>query len=230
MQSSQFDEYAERYDEVLAQGLAISGEDSSYFARQRVLWLRDCLHQLGEQPRAILDYGCGNGSTVPLLHELLEAESVVGLDASATCIGRAHQKHGSERSRFLLLDGYRPTAQVDLAYCNGVFHHVPVSKREQVIADIARALRPGGLFALWENNPLNPGTRYVMSRIPFDRDAITLTSAETRRRLETGGFQILHTHFLFIFPKALSWCRWMEPFVSGLPLGAQYLVLGRKHP
>jgi SAM-dependent methyltransferase len=228
MMPSQFDEYAEDYDETLAQGLAVSGEESSYFARGRVLWLRDCLEQLAEQPRTVLDYGCGRGSTAPLFHELLGADVIVGVDSSDKLIERAYQKYGSERSRFLLIDHYRPTAEVDLAYCNGVFHHIPVLKRDQVVAYIARTLRPGGLFALWENNPWNPGTRYVMSRIPFDRDAITLRPSETQRLLETGSFQILRTDFLFIFPKALSWFRWMEPFFCRLPLGAQYLVLGRK--
>jgi len=153
MTPTSFDDYAENYDETLAQGLAVSGEDSSYFARGRVLWLRDCLQQLGEKPRAILDYGCGTGSTAPLFHELLCADVVVGLDSSAQLIERPHQKYGSERSRFLQIDQYQPIAQVDLAYCNGVFYHIPVSKRDQVVAYIARTLRPGELFALWENNP-----------------------------------------------------------------------------
>ena len=42
---------------------------------------------------------------------------------------------------------------------------------------IRRLLRPNGIFALWENNPWNPGTRLVMRRIPFDRDASLLTPA-----------------------------------------------------
>ena len=93
---------------------------------------------------------------------------------------------------------------------------------------VLRSLRPGGLFAFWENNPWNPGTRYVMSRIPFDRDAITLSSPEARHLLRLGGFEILRTDFLFIFPRILDWCRWVEPLCSRLPLGAQYQVLCRK--
>ena len=61
---------------------------------------------------------------------------------------------------------------------------------------VLRSLRPGGLFAFWENNPWNPGTRYVMSRIPFDRDAITLSPLEARQLLRVGGFEILRTDFL----------------------------------
>ena len=64
---------------------------------------------------------------------------------------------------------------MNLAYCNGVFHHIPLVERSAAVACVNRALRAGGLFALWENNPWNPGTRYVMAHCDFDRDAITLT-------------------------------------------------------
>ena len=95
---------------------------------------------------------------------------------------------------------------------------------------IRRALKPGGLFAFWENNPWNPGTRYVMSRIPFDRDAITLTPPEAWRLLQGCGFEILRTDFLFVFPRFLGWLRRLEPRMSSLPCGAQYMVLGITPP
>jgi hypothetical protein len=54
----------------------------------------------------------------------------------------------------------------------------------------SRSLRPGGLFAPWENNPWNPNTRYVMSRIPFDRDATTLSPPKAVGLLRQNGFQV----------------------------------------
>ena len=113
-------------------------------------------------------------------------------------------------------------------YCNEVFHHIPSHERLAIVDYVYRSLRPGGLFAIWENNPWNPGARYVKSRIPFDRDAAMLTPAETRCMLRAGCFKILRTDFLFIFPRMLFWLRGIEPFVSRLPLGAQYQVLARK--
>jgi SAM-dependent methyltransferase len=140
----------------------------------------------------------------------------------------AKQLDGSGKTQFLLFNEYYPDGRIDLAFCNGVFHHIPPDKRAAALAYVYRSLRPGGLFAFWENNPWNPGTRYVMSRIPFDRDAITLTPAEARRLLRSGGFDILQTDFLFIFPRALRWLRGLEPLMSRLPLGAQYQVICRK--
>jgi hypothetical protein len=40
--------------------------------------------------------------------------------------------------------------------------------------------------------------------------------------------EVIGTDFLFIFPKLLGWLRGLEPWVTRLPLGAQYQVLCRK--
>lgn len=226
--STEFDRYAEDYEAALAQGLSASGEDKAYFARGRIAWLANCLRRLHEQPRAVMDFGCGIGSAVPFFFELLKVESICGLDISERSLAVAKRVHGSARTQFFLFGQYQPREQIDLAFCNGVFHHIPPSERAVAVNYIYRSLRSGGLFALWENNPWNPGTRYVMRRIPFDRDAITLTPPEARALLRTSGFEILRTDFLFIFPRVLKCCRWIEPLLSPLPFGAQYQVLCRK--
>ena len=66
MADSEFDVYAEDYDRTLAQGLAVSGEDKNYFARGRVAWLGKRLQQMEFEPRRVLDFGCGTGSSTPL--------------------------------------------------------------------------------------------------------------------------------------------------------------------
>jgi hypothetical protein len=67
-----------------------------------------------------------------------------------------------------------------------------------------------------------------MSRIPFDRDAITLTPGEARGLVRANGFDVVRTDFLFIFPPILRWLRGLEPLVARLPLGAQFQILCRK--
>jgi len=225
---TEFDGYASEYDAALAQGLSVSGEDKTHFARGRVDWLAKCLAPLQQHPRAVMDFGCGTGSSTPYLLGLDGVESLVGVDVSARSLEVARQQHGTQRARFALFADYEPDGRIDLAFCNGVFHHIPPADRPGALAYINRSLRPGGLFALWENNPWNPGTRLVMSRIPFDRDAVTLTAGEARRLLRESGFEIVGTDFLFIFPRMLGWLRGLEPLVSRLPLGAQYQVLCRR--
>jgi SAM-dependent methyltransferase len=159
---------------------------------------------------------------------LLDAQSITGVDVSEKSRAAARHLNGSSRARFLSFQEYEPREEIDLAFCNGVFHHISAGERAAALKYIHRLLRPGGVFALWENNPWNPGTRLVMSRIPFDKDAVTLSAREARSMLCAAGFEILRTDFLFIFPKALRRLRFIEPMVSRLPLGAQYQMLCRK--
>jgi SAM-dependent methyltransferase len=227
-QSSEFDEYSADYDVALAHGLSVSGENKTYFAHGRIAWLARCLKHLQEKPQHIMDFGCGTGSAVPFLLDLLQSSSVVGVDVSMKSLEIARRTCNSDRARFLSFDRFEPKGQIDLAFCNGVFHHIPIEQHGSKLNYIYRSLRLGGLLAFWENNPWNPGTRYVMSRIPFDRDAVTLTAPETRRLLQAGGFEVLRTDFLFIFPRVLSWFRCVESLMTQLPLGAQYQFLCRK--
>jgi SAM-dependent methyltransferase len=223
-----FDVYADDYDVALARGIFISGEKKDYFAQRRIEWLRDCLKLVSAPVKTFMDFGCGTGSSTRLFVDILGVEYFVGADQSAKSLEVARRKHGSERAQFLLFDEYQPRGQFDLVFCNGVFHHIPPAERAGAIDYVLRSLRPGGFFSFWENNPWNPGTRYVMSRIPFDRDAITLSSPEARHLLSLSGLDILRTDFLFIFPRTLHWFRRIEPLCSRLPFGAQYQVLCRK--
>ena len=97
------------------------------------------------------------------------------------------------------------------------------------MVQIHRVLRPGGQFALFENNPFNPGTRMVMHCIPFDREARPLRPREAQRLLQGGGFSFLYPpRFLFYFPRSLAFFRPIESLLARIPLGAQYYVLARK--
>jgi SAM-dependent methyltransferase len=220
-----FDRYATGYDAALAHALTVSGENKEYFARGRVTYLKDCLDRLNVSVKSALDFGCGVGSGSSLLAELLGAD-ILGVDVSAGSIDEA--RHSNPGVRFLTLDRYTPAAEFDLAFCNGVFHHIPPSERLEAVGIVFRALRPGGLFAFWENNPWNPGARYVMARCEFDRDAVMVSPPEAKRLLRDGKFEIVQTNFLFIFPRLLGFLRRCESRLSRWPLGAQYQVLCQK--
>jgi SAM-dependent methyltransferase len=276
-----FDQYAAAYEQALESAVAPSGENREYFARGRVAWLARCLSEAKVAPRTVLDFGCGDGATTPLLVNALRADAAVGVDVSAKALEIARKNYGAPAAgdargearaennggKLLAEDardkplaqnardkaqiayksveefraGLRQTAQdatpdragrgregeFDLAYCNGVFHHIAPGQRLEALALVHGALRAGGLFSFWENNPWSPATRYVMSRCAFDRDAILLSSPEARALLRRGGFQILRTDFRFIFPRALRALRPVEDAVYRLPLGAQYQVLCR---
>lgn len=227
-EGTDFDSYVRDYDRILNEGLVVSGEDRTFFAIGRISWLAGRLARLSFTPKTVMDYGCSTGSSTPHLLDLLRAQTVVGLDVSPESLQVARQSHPSLPSEYFSPDQYEPNGSMDLVYCNGVFHHVPPSRRATIAGYIADCLRPGGIFSFWENNPWNPGTRYVMSKVSFDRDAIMLTAREARSLLRSTGFEVLRTDYCFIFPRVLRALRGLEPYLTRLPLGAQYQVLCRK--
>jgi len=223
-----FDRYAANYELALSNALAPSGENREYFAEGRVEWLKRCLVPVGTRPRNVLDFGCGDGSTTPILQRVLGAEMCTGVDVSAKSLEVARKHFASEHIRYELLGDLEAEGQIDLAYCNGVFHHIAPAERSDALGLIRDTLKPHGLFAFWENNSWNPATRYIISRCPFDKDAILVSALEARTLLKEAGFEILRTDFRFIFPRFLRGLRRLEDFATRLPLGAQYQILCRK--
>jgi SAM-dependent methyltransferase len=223
-----FDRFHADYDEALARGLAVSGEDRLYFAHGRIAFLAGCLRDIGHRAASVLDFGCGTGTATPFFLDDLGAQRVLGVDASERSLEVARARHGSARVRFLSVREFEPRAEFPLVFCNGVFHHVPPAERPDVVGLLRDSLQPGGLFALWDNNPWNPGARLVMRRIPFDRGAVMLSSREGRRLLEAAGLEVVRTDALFFFPRALRFLRFLEPRLVKVPLGAQYQLLARK--
>lgn len=216
------------YDEMLRRGLKLSGETREFFMRGRVADLSTEL-SAREPPRRILDLGCGLGHTAAHLASVFAGARVLGLDTSAEALEHAVSHYGGERVGFAHLDEFVPAGDFDLCYVNGVFHHIAPADRPATLRTVLAALSPGGLFAFFENNPWNPGTRLVMSRIPFDRNARTLSPRDARTLLDSCGFRpIGPTRYLFFFPKPLGWLRFAEPHLCRAPLGAQYWLLGEK--
>ena len=219
---------SEQYEEMLRMGVSLSGEDPAYFMRGRIDDLANRL-PAGWKPKRILDFGCGTGESSAYLAEKFAGAHVVGVDTSAAAVALAEKRHGFGHIEFGPMEQLSGEAPFDLCYVNGVFHHIEPHRRLEAVQSIFNALSSGAYFALFENNPWNPGTRMVMSRIPFDRDAQTLSYRATQKLIAAAGFRLARaTRFLFYFPRSLAPLRGFEAVLHGIPLGAQYYVLGVK--
>jgi SAM-dependent methyltransferase len=219
---------SDEYREMLNRGLRLSGEGQEFFIRGRIESLESRL-PADHTVHRILDFGCGIGTATAHLAERFPHAEILGVDTSENALDYAREHYGSDRVRFGGLAQLPQEGDFDLCHVNGVFHHIELESRIGAVQNIYRALRSGGRLALFENNPWNPGTRMVMSRIPFDRDAITLSPPETKHLLRTGGFtQPALSWSLFYFPRPLAFLRCTERALSYLPLGAQYCVLATK--
>lgn len=231
----EFDEFAGDYDTALNKGLKFTGEKKEYYAEGRVRWLQQRLAHLKlGQPKSCLDYGCGTGTSAPQLTSVLGINQYLGFDPSTESVTEATRTHGQDGGPGTVRISFThdlagiPSGSADMAFCNGVFHHIPPADRAGCVQEIVRILKPGGVFAFWENNPWNPIVRLLMRLVPFDRDAIMLWPLEAKKLVSSGGLTFLDRTYYFIYPSSLAFLRPTEPALSGLPLGGQYLLVFQK--
>lgn len=214
------------YESLVSPWARLTGYDRFEFERRRVAWIRRVLPDL--RAERILNFGCGTATVTPSLRDAFAPRVLLGVDVDEGHLEAARAAHPGEGTAFLHLDAYAPAGDMDLAYCNGVFHHIPPASRPGSARLVLESLRPGGVFALWENNPFNPVMRTAMALAEIDRDAIPLRPAGAARLLREAGFEVGPPLFAFFFPRLLGFLRGAEPALRSVPLGAQYLLLARK--
>jgi SAM-dependent methyltransferase len=228
--TAEFDAYTAKYNEEINKALNFSGLDIDFFARVKNDYLIDILNaRLGGAAKVeLLDVGCG----VANAHQKLVGRvgKLVGIDVSPASIAVARQRNPG--IHYEVFDGiHLPLSDrsLDAAFAINVFHHVPVTQRIALVEDIHRVLRPGGLFAIFEHNPLNPVTRHVVDSCEFDKDAVLLKRRDSEALLNTSGFSDIKTRYIFTVPAAGRLLRSVDRLFSRLPLGAQYYTIGTSH-
>lgn len=227
-QDAEFDRFAENYEALLKPWLKVTGSPREYFAETRMHWLARLLRELGFAVQNAMDFGCGTGISIPLLIDVLGAADVLGVDTSEASLDVARRTLTHPGVRLKTVDACVPQGTLDLVFCSGVFHHIEPAERARAIEYVQASLRPGGVFAFWENNPWNPIVSYSMKHAEIDRYAVPIVPPEARRLLTAGSFRVLRTDYLFFFPSYLPGLRRLEKYLFRLPLGGQYLVLAQK--
>jgi SAM-dependent methyltransferase len=225
--STEFDGYTSNYNEEINKALSFSGMNIDFFARVKNDYLVDILSaRLGGASKVeLLDVGCGIANA----HKQLVGRvgKLSGADVSSESIAVARQNNPD--IGYEVFDGtHLPFADsaFDAAFAVNVFHHVPIAQRPALIDDVRRVLRPGGLFAIFEHNSLNPVTRHIVKTCAFDKDAILLRRRDTETLLQAAGFGEISTRYIFSIPPAVPLLRKVDRLFSLLPFGAQYYTLG----
>jgi 2-polyprenyl-3-methyl-5-hydroxy-6-metoxy-1,4-benzoquinol methylase len=219
---AEFDRFASSYEQVV-DGVALAGESAVFFAEQKVEYLQRILGADLQGP--VLDFGCGVGLLSDTLSRRVPGIALHGYDISSESIARIPASLAAT-GRFTdrldeLDDRYR------VVVCANVLHHIPPAERHEVLADLVGRLVPGGSLVVFEHNPCNPATRYIVATCPLDEHAVLLSSRTARRLLRRAGLTIHRRDYLSFFPRSLRRLRPVEPFLRRVPMGAQYAVVGR---
>jgi len=140
--------------------------------------------------KSVLDLGCAGGFMAEAL--VKRGAQVTGIDPAADAIaaGRAHAEHEGHTIRYDVGVGEDlpyDDASFDAVVCVDVLEHV--QDLQQVISEVARVLKPGGMF-LFDTINRNPIARLA-----------TITVAEDILRLLPKG---THDPAMFIKPDELT--------------------------
>lgn len=225
---SDFDAYdASAYRAAVRRATRFSGQDHDFFLRAKADHLVDAVRRQGRDPAtaSLLDVGSGVGLMEPFLVEPFGAIS--GCDVSRVAVDEARAANPAVDYRFvagrtLPFDD----AAFDVTIAGAVLHHVPGEARPEFVAELARVTRPGGVIAVFEHNPLNPFTRLVVARCPFDEGVALLRPKEVASLARAAGMVPRELRYLLFFPADRPIIRALERrLLRRVPLGAQYCAL-----
>lgn len=224
MKKIDFDNYTNDYNKMLRQQTGFFSLDETYFAKYKVKIVRECIPN---EPRRILEFGCGIGGNIPFLREAFHSAEIMGSDVSAMSLEVARTNNPGI---FFWQEGGTDAAQrdFDLILVAGVFHHIPPLERVAVARLLFSRLVLGGLVFVFEHNPYNPLTRRIVTNCPYDEDAVLLEPGELKDILRHGGLKVEKQRFSLFFPPRLKPAFPLERYLGWLPLGGQYWILARR--
>ena len=225
-----FNRYSSTYRSEVDKSLSGLGADSDHILKVKadhfIQTLRDHF-KTGLESLNVLDVGCGIGlmdqfwnSTLPRLQ---------GIDISSDSIKIAQQNNPG-----LVYQTYNGKAipyennSFDALVLVCVLHHVPEEEWQGFFNELHRVVKPGGLISVYEHNPYNPITQWIVSRCEFDDDAVLLTPQKTKKLAKNTKLSVQLLYSILFFPWRAQVFRKIERWIRWIPLGAQYVAVFKK--
>lgn len=223
--ASDFDRLTESYEQDINRSIAFSGMEHQFFIdKKRDKLVELARKHLGDVDKlSVLDLGCGLGGYHQGLRDTFA--DLHGTDVSAASVALAAQRH--PWVKYTSYDGGRlpyDDGSFDVVFTITVMHHVPPSLWGDFTAEMHRVLKPGGLGLVFEHNPYNPATQYIVRSCEIDKDAVLLKPYETRQLFKDAGFSKVLTRTMFSVPPKGDVLTALDSAFGYLPFGAQYYL------
>ena len=225
------DRLTESYEDKINDAIAFGGREHGFYidVKRDQLVRRATQHFPDLAQLDVLDLGCGIGA----YHAGLEGtfRQLHGIDVSSRSVEVARRKH--PYVDYDSFDGGRlpyPDERFDLVFTICVMHHVPPPQWPEFTSEMFRVLKPGGLAVVFEHNPYNPATQYIVKSCDIDKDAVLLRPHALRRLFADAGFQRVHTRTILTVPPVGPLLGRLDHLLGHLPLGAQYYLSAIRPP
>lgn len=227
---AEFDRYREKYEQEIDGAIAFAGMKHDFYTRVKADFLAGLFLQRfgGDQALQVLDVGCGNGKIHPMLLERRHDLTLTGTDVAAETIAQAAEDHPTVR--YDAYDGLTlpyPDKTFHAAFTICVMHHVPREQWLGLMKEMRRVLRTDGILSVIEHNPWNPVTRRIVNTCPLDKNAVLLSSSQTRSLFREAGFEDIACRYILFTPLPHRAFRKLDRWLWPIPLGAQYVITGQ---
>jgi len=221
----EFDRFGPSYENILNCDVKLSGENAEYFANYKAECIRSVLGE--DFSGRILDYGCGVGLISEYLarHFDTDKAEISGYDISTESIKKARTR--TKNIRFTSDLKEIDKEPFDAIVVANVLHHIKKEERTAFLKEVKSLLKKNGHIFIFEHNPYNPVTRLIVKFSILDRNTSLLRPGEIRRLLREAGVDVFQRRYIVFFPKFLKMFRFLEPMAGGIPMGAQYLCVGK---
>ena len=226
---AEFDSYADTYYEEHKKNIKITGEDPEYFAEYKVADLAHHFSGTQSSIRQIADFGSGIGNSIPYFRRYFPDANLSCVDVSARSIRQAQDRFPGNES-FLLIEG--ESIPIDNASRDIVFSlrfsSYSFGRSREMVKGVVAHHRPGGVLAIYEQNPLNPLTVRAFNTCPLDKNAVLIRAGTLRSACLAAGWSNVSTAYRLFFPRSLKYLRPLERRLGWLCIGAQYRLLASR--
>ena len=139
-----------------------------------------CRYARTPQPKLVVDLGCGTGLSTRAWSGV--AKQVIGIEPNPAMLAAAKKALGVEYREAYAQETGLPQGRADIATCSQSFHWMEAGP---TLAEAARILRPGGLFAAYDYD-VPPAVDPEVDEA-FQAYLLRRREARTRRNIRQGA-------------------------------------------
>ena len=231
--NSEFDEYARNYFETMHHPLRdLVDKKGDYFIQIKADVINDLIqtHEPSQRGLKVVDVGTGIGLFTKFIGQL--ALELISIDLSFEMVRVAKILHPISQGGYCQSNAYSlplPDAYADIVFTSCVLHHIAEEHFSKIFEELDRVCRRGGLVVLFEHNPYNAITQFVVKTTPLDRNARLITSRKIVSYLAEQNLEIVDIKYFLYGPRRLdTLLEQHAKFLHRLPFGGQYYIVARK--
>jgi len=158
------------------------------FSDQRARPAADLIAQIKlENPKRIIDLGCGTGNSTEQVHARWPQAEITGLDSSASMLKQASARHPDWHWLESDVENWKPSGSFDLIFSNAVLHWL--GDHALLFPSLFQLVAPGGALAVQMPNNFHSRAHQAMKKVAGDpRWAAALTNASEKFGVQPVAF------------------------------------------